>query len=119
MFVCQRECTFHTCDHRGGGRASKLLSEALGGQPLARSLAHSLAGYSKGCVCYMPGGGDGIAEHWSMAPGVSHNNAGSGAAHRGTVHGHKHSPCSTVNESVNLSMELKVFISPLLRAAFY
>lgn len=34
-FVCQRECTFHTCDHRGGSQSSKLLFEGLGGQPLA------------------------------------------------------------------------------------
>lgn len=28
VFVCQRECTFHTCDHCGGSRGSKLLCEA-------------------------------------------------------------------------------------------
>ena len=27
VLVCQRECTFHTCDHRGGSRSSKLLYE--------------------------------------------------------------------------------------------
>ena len=27
VLVCQRECTFHTCDHRGGNRSSKLLCE--------------------------------------------------------------------------------------------
>lgn len=29
VFVCQRECTFHTCDRRGGSRSSKLLSRGL------------------------------------------------------------------------------------------
>lgn len=55
----------------------------------------------------MPGGGDGIAEHWSMAPRVSHNNAGSGAAHGGTTLN-----CTQPKESDGINLSAEAFIFP-------
>ena len=52
----------------------------------AAALLSCFAGLRRAATHCMPGGGDcGIAVHWSMVPGVSHNNARSEALHQ-TVH---------------------------------